>query len=260
VRIGGRAAVAPGFYDFGQMDVQRLVDEIDTELRSHGSPDRAEREKAYLKSTRQHYGTSVPTTRAIAKEFCLQHPSLDHDDLVAVVRTLWSMPAHEDRMVVVELFGVYADRLGVGDIGLIEQLLRQSGTWALVDGLAASVTGRLLELHPELGDVLDRWSVDHDFWIRRSALLALLVPLRRGGGDFERLSRYADAMLDEREFFIRKAIGWVLRDTGRKRPVIAFDWLLPRAGRASGVTLREAVKPLSDQQREAIAARASRKR
>lgn len=82
----------------------------------------------------------------------------------------------------------------------------------------------------------------------------LLVALRRGAGDFERFARYADAMLDEQEFFIRKAIGWVLRDTGRKRPDLVFDWLLPRAARASGVTVREAVKPLTDAQRAAILA------
>ena len=54
-------------------------------------------------------------------------------------------------------------------------------------------------------------------------------------------------MLEEREFFIRKAIGWVLRDTGRKRPELVAAWLEPRAERASGVTLREAVKPLPPQ-------------
>ena len=83
-------------------------------------------------------------------------------------------------------------------------------------------------------------------------MLALLVPLRQGGGDFDRFGRYADAMLNEREFFIRKAIGWVLRDTGRKRPDLVYEWLLPRAARASGVTIREAVKPLSPAQRDAI--------
>jgi 3-methyladenine DNA glycosylase AlkD len=61
-------------------------------------------------------------------------------------------------------------------------------------------------------------------------------------------------MLDETEFFIRKAIGWVLRDTARRRPELVFEWLLPRARRASGVTLREAVKPLSAQQRAAVLA------
>lgn len=241
------------------MDVQRLVGEIDTELRSRQTPERAEHEKAYLKSSREHYGTSVPAIRSIAKAVGRQHPGIEHDDLVATVRSLWSMPAHEDRMVAVELLEVYADRLAAADMALVEQMLRESGTWALVDGLAASVAGRLVEHHPELGEVLDRWSVDDDFWIRRSALLALLVPLRRGDGDFDRFARYADAMLEEKELFVRKAIGWVLRDTARKRPTIVSDWLLPRAGRASGVTLREAVKPLSVPQQEAIISHKSRR-
>jgi 3-methyladenine DNA glycosylase AlkD len=62
-------------------------------------------------------------------------------------------------------------------------------------------------------------------------------------------------MLEEREFFIRKAIGWVLRDTSKKRPELVYEWLLPRAVRASGVTVREAVKYLSEDQRAGILAR-----
>jgi 3-methyladenine DNA glycosylase AlkD len=140
---------------------------------------------------------------------------------------------------------------------MIERFLREARTWALLDGLSASVMGRLVERFEGLGSVLDRWAVDEDFWIRRASLLALLVPLRRGAGDFDRFSRYADAMLDEREFFIRKAIGWVLRDTARKRPDMVYEWLLPRAARASGVTIREAVKPLSETQRAAVLAASS---
>jgi 3-methyladenine DNA glycosylase AlkD len=68
----------------------------------------------------------------------------------------------------------------------------------------------------------------------------------------DRFGRYADAMLDEREFFIRKAIGWVLRETGKIRPDEVFAWLLPRAARASGVTIREAVKYLTPEHREAL--------
>jgi 3-methyladenine DNA glycosylase AlkD len=66
-------------------------------------------------------------------------------------------------------------------------------------------------------------------------------------------------MLDEKEFFVRKAIGWVLRDTSRRRPELVYEWLLPRAARAPGVTLREAVKYLSKSQRdEILAVRSSR--
>src|SRR5262245_46971502 len=129
-------------------------------------------------------------------------------------------------MAAVELLGIYHERLRSQDIVFLEHLLRASYTWALVDPLAMSITGRLAERHPELGVVLDRWANDQDFWIRRAALLALLVPLRRGEGDFERLAKYADAMLGDKEFFVRKAIGWVLRDTAKKRPSLVFAWLL----------------------------------
>lgn len=238
----------------GPNNVGRLVEQIDIALRTQGSPERAEHEKAYLKSELEHYGTSVPAIRSVAKEVASHHPGLSHDDLVALVRALWAAPVHERRMISVELLDIYQGRLQGEDIVLIERLLRESRTWALVDSLAASVAGRLAERHPQLGLVLDRWAGDQDFWIRRAALLALLVPLRRGGGDFERFARYADTMLDDKEFLIRKAIGWVLRDTARKRPDLVYAWLLPRAAQASAVTLREAIKPLSEPQRAAVLA------
>jgi 3-methyladenine DNA glycosylase AlkD len=235
-------------------DIEELTDAIDAELRAAGSPERAAKEKAYLKSELRHYGTSVPTIRALAKAATRQLPDMTHDELVALIEALWAVPVHERRMACVELLDLYGDRLGPGDAALVERLLRESGTWALVDGLAASVMGMLAERYPELGTVLDRWAGDPDFWLRRSAMLALLIPLRQGRGDFERFGRYADAMLDEREFFIRKAIGWVLRDTARRRPDLVYEWLLPRAARASGVSIREAVKPLSAAQRASILA------
>jgi 3-methyladenine DNA glycosylase AlkD len=234
------------------MNVGPLAEKIDEELRSAGSPERAVREKAYLKSALDHYGATMPVITSIAKAVRREHPELDHDDLVALGVSLWSRPVHERRMTAAALFELNSQLLDTDDVPLLERWLRESRTWALVDGIAASVVGPLVERRPELGSVLDRWASDDDFWIRRSALLGLLPGLRQGAGDFERFSRYADSMLDDKEFFIRKAIGWVLRDTARKRPGMVFEWLLPRARRASGVTLREAVKPLSAEQPTAV--------
>ena len=234
------------------MDIAQVVTEIDRELRARSTPERAQQEQRYLKSTLEHYGTTVPEIRSVAKTVRRQHAELDHDDLVTLVGALWAAPVHERRTVTVELLVLYVDRLRPTDMALLERLLRESRIWALVDALAASVVGGLIERDPTSVATLDRWATDDDFWIRRSALLALLIALRKGEGDFERFSRYADAMLDEKEFFIRKAIGWVLRDTARKRPDMVYEWLLPRAARASGVTLREAVKPLSDEQRATV--------
>jgi 3-methyladenine DNA glycosylase AlkD len=181
-------------------------------------------------------------------------PELTHDELDALVDALWVVLVHERRIPSVELLDIYCDGSARATPRSWKRLLRGSRTWALVDGLAGSVVGRLFERHPELSAMLDRWAADGDFWLRRSAMLALLISLREGRGDFDRFRHYADAMPSEREFFIRKAIGWVLRDTGRRRPNAVYEWLLPRATPGSAVTIRDAVKPLSAVHRAAIVA------
>ena len=237
------------------MDLAGLAHRIDDELRARATPGRAEREKAYLKSPLAHYGTAVPAVRAVAQDVARRHPQMTREDLLLLVDALWARPVHELRLVTVELLHALEARLdAVADAALLERLVRASGTWALVDPLATSVVGRLCERAPELGPVLDRWAVDDDYWVRRASLLALLPGLRRGEGDFDRFSRYADALLDDRELFVAKAIGWVLRDTARKRPDLVYQWLLPRAAKASGVTVREAVKAMSAEQRAAVLA------
>jgi len=238
------------------VDPEREAGRIGRSLREAGDPERAEKERAYLKSDLRHLGASVPAIRKVARQFAREHPDLDRRGLVALVETLWAEPVHEHRMAAVELLDLYGDRLEALDLALVERLIRDARTWALVDGLAASVAGRLMERLPDVGAQLDRWAADPDFWVRRAALLTLLKPLRYGEGDFGRFAGYADAMLEEREFFIRKAIGWVLRETAKRRPALVHGWLLPRARRASGVTIREAVRHMPESLRaEILAAR-----
>jgi len=183
-----------------------------------------------------------------------QHGGLNRPGLLALLGILWRTPLFERRMMVVLLLEAFEPLLRPADITLLERLIRQSKTWAFVDELAIAITGPLVERYPELLRVLDRWAEDDDFWVRRSAMLALLKALRRGHGDFRRFARYADRMLEDREFFIRKSIGWVLRETGKPQPDMVYAWLLPRAARASGITVREAVKYLSSTQRGAVLA------
>jgi len=228
---------------------------IERELRAAGSPQRAASGQNYLKSKLEFTGTTVPQARAIVTAWRREHPHLTRSRLTALAAALWDGPFFECKMAAVILITDRRRLLAAEDSATVERLLRTSGTWALVDGLAADVMGSLVERFPQLLVTLDRWAADDDFWIRRSALLALLVPLRRGDPKhFERFANYADAMLAEREFFIRKAIGWVLRETGKRQPALVVDWLAPRLHRASGVTVREAVKWLPAGQRDALLA------
>jgi 3-methyladenine DNA glycosylase AlkD len=225
---------------------------MEVELRRHRNPVRAPAEKAYLKSDLEFLGAGLPAMREAVRQVKRQHAGLNHPGLIALVRILWSQPLFERRMVAILLLEAFEPLLRPADIALLERLIRESKTWAFVDELAIGITGPLVERHPELLRVLDRWAKDDNFWLRRAAMLALLRPLRRGQGDFRRFARYAEGLLADREFFIRKAIGWVLREAGKTRPDLVHRWLLPRAARCSGVTLREAVKYLSSAQRAQV--------
>ena len=217
-----------------------------------GIDERVEGQRAYLKVDLDHFGVPMAELRRAVRDH-LRSAAPDRADVLDLVRELWSVPVFESRIAAVEVLKQRRALLLAADLPLVEQMLRSCGTWALLDPLAADVVGDLAE-RDDLGADLDRWAVDDDVWMRRAALLSQLVPLRRGDGDPGRFLRDADALLEDRSFWVRKAIGWVLRDTGRKRPDLVAQWLLPRAHRAAGLTVREAVKPLSAQQREAILA------
>ncbi|HVF14149.1 MAG TPA: DNA alkylation repair protein [Acidimicrobiales bacterium] len=232
------------------VDPEAVADGIEDDLRAVGTPARAEGSKRYLKSDLDFVGATVGQVRSETKR---AGAALDHAGLLAVVDALWAAPVFERRLTAALLLESRVDVLEAGDLGVIERLLRDSRTWALVDVLAGNVAGLLLLRHPEVIVELDRWAADDDFWIRRSALLALRKPMQ-AGLPLDRFLRYADAMLDEKEFFVRKAIGWVLREEGRRRPGEIVAWLSPRAHRASGVTMREAVKYLPPEDREALMA------
>jgi len=241
------------------MTAAQEADRIEELLAATGTAERAAAEKAYLKSSLRFLGATMPAVNRVVADYARQHPDLTRAELIALTEALWAPPVHERRAAAVELLTRFVHLLEPADVPLLERLLRESRTWALVDGLSASVVSVLVDAHPrDLGTVLDRWIEDDDFWIRRAALLALMPALRRGEGDFERFARYADLMLDEREFFIRKAIGWVLRETSKKRPELVGDWVRPRVARLSGVSFREAVKRLPEADRDELVALRSR--
>jgi 3-methyladenine DNA glycosylase AlkD len=234
------------------IDTAAVTAEIESALRAGGTPERAEGEKAYLTSDLTFFGTTVWQIRSAVKD-ATREGSLDHDELVGLAEALWSEPIHERRMAAVMLLDLHPKLLSAADLPLVERLIRESRTWAYVDVLAGDVAGGLLAADSGVESTLDRWATDPDFWVRRSSLLAELGPLRKGA-DLKPFLRRADSMLDEKEFFIRKAIGWVLREVGKKRPAEVTEWLAPRTHRASGVTMREAVRYLAPDDAEQLMA------
>jgi 3-methyladenine DNA glycosylase AlkD len=213
-------------------------------LRAAGTAERAAQEKRYLKSELEFFGVTVPELRRVVTGAVRGYPGLDGAGMVAWAVALWAEPVHERRMAAVEILTLAAPRLGAAELPVVERLVRESGTWALVDGLAGNVAGEIALRDPRSWPVIDGWAVDADFWVRRSALLALLRGIRRRQPDLARFTSYAEPMLAEREFFIRKAIGWLLREISKHDPDWVASWTERHLPELSGVTFREAVRRL----------------
>lgn len=232
-------------------DVSSLVDELDSALRAEGDAVRAAGARAYLKIDLEFLGVAAKPLREVARSFLVRHSDLDRIRLLELVNRLWEQPVFELKAVVVALLERRVKELQPGDLELVENLLRRSHTWALVDWLSTKIAAPLVARDPDNAQsLLRRWSTDDDFWVRRASMLAQLPALRGGGGDFELFASFAAGMLEEKEFFIRKAIGWVLRDVSKKRPQLVNGFLKRHIREVSGLTFREGSKYLAPTERE----------
>jgi 3-methyladenine DNA glycosylase AlkD len=227
------------------------------ELRAIGRPERAAAERRYLKSDLEFYGVTVPELRRVVTAAYRRHSAVGKDPAsrkntglgreaaAGWAVELWREPVHERRMAAVEVLRLALKQLRADDLGLVEAMIREARTWALVDFLAGDIAGAIALRDPgEAWPRIDGWATDADFWVRRSAILSLLPGIRTGQPDLARFERYAMKMLSEKEFFIRKAIGWAAREISKRDPGWVTTWTATHAREMSGVTFREAVRRL----------------
>jgi 3-methyladenine DNA glycosylase AlkD len=208
-----------------------------------GKPERASYEQAYMKTELQFHGVTAAVLRRTVADFCKAN-ELDRASLRATVDALYATDWFDLRSTGIALLERKRALLVAADAPWLITLVRASGYWAHVDYLAMQVIDPLVVAHPALLARTRAWAKDEDFWVRRTALLAQLRPLRSGAGDFALFADIAAPMLEEKEFFIRKAIGWVLREVSKKRPELVRDFFLQHGARASGLTRREGTKYL----------------
>lgn len=236
------------------MDFESQVAAFALMLQAEGTAQRAEHEKAYLKSDLKFYGAAVPVIDRVAKTFRKSHPDLTHGELLGLVEALWQTEYHETRSLGIALLEAYPKLITSADGGFLESLLRRMQTWAHIDWIATGTIAQLIERDPTVKATLATWATDESFWIRRTAMLALLKRARFHREDFDLFAQFAASMITEPEFFIRKAIGWVLREVSKRQPDWVYEFLTAHLHQVSGLTLREGAKYLPEAQREALMA------
>jgi 3-methyladenine DNA glycosylase AlkD len=218
-----------------------LVTSIRGLLRERADPDLAPGQQAYMKSSMPFLGVRVPEVRQLTKAAARSSPPADLDDLERSARRLWDEAAHrEERYAATALTAL---RLAKGRLELLplyEHIAVTGAWWDHVDEVAHRIAD-LHDAHPdETAVAVRRWSTSDDRWLRRLAIISQLG--RKDRVDRALLVEVIEPNVADPEFFVRKAIGWALREVGRVDP----DWVQTFAEEheLSPLSRREALKHL----------------
>lgn len=224
-----------------------LVEAVRAVLRAEADPVRAVGQQRYMKSTMPFLGLTSPVRRAVVRPL-LADPVMrlgSREEWEAVVRRLWDEAEfREERYAALDLLRHRAYRSWHDPhvMPLVEHLVVTGAWWDLVDEVS-NVVGDVLLVDPEgEGLRMREWAGSDDLWLRRSAIISQLRHQERT--DLRLLEDVIEPNLDDHEFFVRKAIGWALRQYARTDPIWVTEFVDRHTHRISGLSRREALKHL----------------
>lgn len=222
---------------------QNLVAAVKAALRAMADPERAAGAQAYMKSRIPSLGVRVPEVRRAAAGAIRDFPPASAAQLRATVLELWrSSIFQEERYAAIDLTAhpLLAGRMDM--LPVYEEIIRAGAWWDFADGVSGRICGLLLAHAEDMSAVLRQWSRDPDVWIRRASITSQLCAGK--ATDPQLLADVIGQNIADPEFFIRKAIGWALRQYARTAPEWVEAFVRRNSGALSPLSQREALRRL----------------
>ena len=220
-----------------------LHEELKIALEAVAEPGRAAPMQAYMRDQFVFLGVAAPQRRLAVKALLANLRGVGADVLLEHAQLLWQQPQREYQHVALDMLALHRRQLGVEHLPALLGLARQRAWWDSVDGMAGIVGDVLQAELRRRGDGhahMDAALQHEDFWLRRIAMLHQLG--WRADTDAGWLFDAALALAHEEEFFIRKAIGWALRDYAHHAPAAVTAFANAHRQRLSALSYREALK------------------
>lgn len=205
----------------------------------HRNAERAASMCKYMKDKFAYYGVDSPTRKEICKPLLHKDALPRIEEAPGIMQELWDQPEREIQYFALEFVQKYARKSPLEWIDLYEQLITQKSWWDSVDGLAATQVGGHFKKYPQLiSEYTTKWMESGHIWLQRTCLLFQLK--YKNDTDFELLRSFIEPLVESNEFFIRKAIGWALRQYSKFQPQVVLDYLEVQP--MSNLSYREALK------------------
>jgi 3-methyladenine DNA glycosylase AlkD len=217
---------------------------VAAELERRSDPAKAVRMAAYMKTDMPFYGVQKKGRTEVFRMIRDRFPIGDAAAYRAAVEALWLQPHREEKYLAIDIAKHHQSFVTTDNMDLFRRLIVEGAWWDLVDDVAVNCVGMTyLRERSAVAPTIESW-VDDDFmWLRRTSLIS---PLKhKADTDHVSLFDHCLRRAHETEFFIRKAIGWTLREYAKTEPDRVRTFLVEKRDRWSGLTFREAAKHLN---------------
>lgn len=223
-------------------EIHQAFENLKTDLREAGVPERVPKMEAYMRDQFAFLGVTSPERKALEKPLLTASKTADPDEILDIADQCWAQDEREFQYVASDLLRARAKNLRAKDLDHLHRLITTKSWWDTIDALASHPVGILVQRFPELTETMDAWIDDDNFWVARTAILHQLR--YKHDLDQARLFGYVLKRASDTEFFIRKALGWALRDYARVAPDAVRAFVSEHDEVLSGLTKREAMKHL----------------
>ena len=213
------------------------------EMRKAADPQKARQMAAYMKTGQKFYGVQAGPRRQIMRAGLKKYPIESRVQWNACILQLWRGETREEMYLALDVCQKYPQYHDAEAWPLFEVLVRTATNWDTLDWIASHFVGTVVAKNRDFEKQLIIWRVDTSFWVRRASLLAHLKHKEKTNSEL--LQETILCLAHEQEFFIRKAIGWVLREYGKTNPQWVQDFVSQNKDKLSGLSIREAMKNLS---------------
>lgn len=212
-------------------------------LASAADPAKAGPMAAYLKTSQPFYGVQKPGRTPILRELVRRFPPADPREYEETVRALWGLPHREEQYLALGYARSFPEHVRARSVPLYRDLIVEGAWWDLVDEVAPRLVGGALEVdRSEVTPVVRSWIADRDRWLRRSSIISQLHHRERT--DTRLLADACRSNFHDPDFFIRKAIGWALRQYARTEPEWVRSFVGEHRSEMAPLSVREATKHL----------------
>ena len=215
-------------------------------MRAAGDPERAVAQQAYMKSAMPFHGIGSPELKALLRPFLRAYDPDGRARHEATVRVLWDEATHREERYAATALARHRKARGWLDtdaLVLHRHLVITGAWWDHVDEVASHLVGGVLAGHrTDATPTIRVWASDEDLWVRRSAVLCQLR--HKAETDLDLLRYAIERNVEDPSFWLRKAIGWALREYAKTNPAWVRAEVDSLGNRLSGLSRREALKHL----------------